>query len=112
MENLRRLHAEGARIRLRCPIVPGYNDRPDHFAAIASLARGLARIEGVELMPYHRLGEGKLERLGLASDGRACAPAPDRALVEAWLRELAALGTPLINDPAPRPGREQSDCSS
>ena len=112
LENLRRLHADGARIRLRCPIVPGYNDRPDHFAAIASLARELAGIEGVELMPYHRLGEGKLDRLGLASDGRVCAPAPDRTLTEAWLRELAALGTPLINGAAPPLRREQSDCSS
>ena len=34
-DNLRRLHADGAAIRLRCPIIPGYNDRPDHFEGIA-----------------------------------------------------------------------------
>ncbi|MFB3879851.1 MAG: glycyl-radical enzyme activating protein [Armatimonadota bacterium] len=93
--NLRRLHAQGARIRLRCPIVPGYNDRSDHFRSVAALARELAGADGVEVMPYHRLGEGKLERLGATGEGRVRSAAPERALVEEWLRELAALGAPL-----------------
>ena len=31
LENLWRLHEAGARVQLQCPIVPGFNDREDHF---------------------------------------------------------------------------------
>jgi len=54
-------------------------------------------------MPYHRLGEGKLERLGLSPDGRARAETPSRQLVESWLDALTALGVPLINERAAPP---------
>ncbi len=69
--NLQELHDAGSRIRLRCPIIPGFNDRPDHLEGIAALALSLPRLEGVELLPYHRLGEGKLRRFGI-SPGRGC----------------------------------------
>jgi pyruvate formate lyase activating enzyme len=98
MENLTRLHARGATVRLRCPIVPGYNDRPDHFEAVAELVRGMPNLEGVELMPYHRLGEGKLERLGLPSDGRAKSESPGKSTVREWYRRLEELGAPVVHD--------------
>ncbi|MFW6189114.1 MAG: glycyl-radical enzyme activating protein [Planctomycetota bacterium] len=92
LENLRRLDAEGVPIVLRCPLVPGLNDRREHFEGIARLARELDAVEGVDLMPYHRLGEGKMERFGVEAEGRACAEAPEDERVEEWKDILRELG--------------------
>ena len=96
IENLRRLHERGARTRVRLPIIPGYNDREDHLAAVAALCRSLPRLEGVEVMPYHRLGTSKVARLGLDPDEREKSAAPDTATVAAWNATLERLGVRMI----------------
>lgn len=64
IKNLEQLSDHGARIILRCPIIPGCNDTDAHFDAIAALAARLPGIEGVHLEPYHPLGISKNEQLG------------------------------------------------
>ncbi len=97
LQNLRALHAAGANIQLQCPIVPGFNDREDHFAGIAALARSLPRLQGVRLLPYHPLGKSKLERFGL----RAAVNLPDEPLqrtqLAAWTRWLREKGVRVLN---------------
>ncbi len=97
LSNLRRLHDAGTRIVLRCPIVPGCNDREDHFAALAALCRELPRIEGVEVMPYHRLGESKHARLDAQARPWSTAP-PTPQTVQEWLQRLRELGAPVVNE--------------
>ena len=58
------LDRTGAKTILRCPIIPGLNDRNEHFHAIAALANQLQNIQSINILPYHPLGEGKLKRLG------------------------------------------------
>jgi pyruvate formate lyase activating enzyme len=94
--NLRRLHQAGAGIRLRCPIIPGVNDREEHFGGIAELARALPGIQGVELIAYHALGEGKLRRFGLGEAGRIVAEPPDRETVRRWEERLGESGVRVI----------------
>ena len=91
---LRGLHAEGCAIVLRCPIIPGLNDREDHFDGIARLWRELPGLAGVEIMAYHRLGDSKLERLGLTRDGRLPAGTPAPETVAAWKAALRRRGVP------------------
>ena len=64
LRNLRMLSGEGQRIILRCPLIPGKNDRREHALAIASLADALQGILSIELEPYHPLGVSKSLRLG------------------------------------------------
>lgn len=92
LRNLRALHAAGAAIQLRLPIVPGCNDRPEHLRAVAALARELTKLRGVEIMPYHRLGESKVDRMGLTGRARAKAAPPPPAEVERWVALLKAEG--------------------
>jgi pyruvate formate lyase activating enzyme len=80
----------------RLPIVPGLNDRPDHFAGIAALVRSLPRLVGVEIMPYHRLGSGKQQRLGLA-EPLPNTPAPSPATVAGWAVSLRELGVTVVS---------------
>jgi pyruvate formate lyase activating enzyme len=65
MENLRKLYMAHATILLRCPVVKGLNDREDHFKNLAALSRELPDLMGVEILPYHKLGSSKTERMGL-----------------------------------------------
>lgn len=94
LDNLRRLHAAGKPIMLRCPIIPGCNDREDHFEGIARLWQELPGLAGIEIMPYHRLGEGKLDRLGKANDARLKTAPPEPDTVESWKHLLRERGVP------------------
>jgi pyruvate formate lyase activating enzyme len=64
LENLSALARSGARIWLRMPIVPAVNDGVLDMAGAAALARSLAGVERVCLLPYHAMGVDKALRLG------------------------------------------------
>ena len=64
LENLDRLYRLGAKLLLRCPIIPGINDTDDHIGGIARLTEKYPQILGVEIMPYHDMGKGKWKELG------------------------------------------------
>jgi pyruvate formate lyase activating enzyme len=64
LANLEDLDRARARVILRCPIIPGYNDRPEHLLAIGALAERLDCIERVDIEPYHPLGKSKSDSLG------------------------------------------------
>lgn len=49
---------------LRQVIVPGYTDAPEQIQALLQLAEG-AKVERIELLPYHTLGVSKWEELGI-----------------------------------------------
>lgn len=91
-ENLRKLHHAGAAIMLRCPIVPGLNDLSIHFEGIAALANEMPNLLGVEIMPYHRLGEDKVARFGLDAHDRVASETPPKELIDDWLTKLRDLG--------------------
>ncbi|MCQ2385395.1 MAG: glycyl-radical enzyme activating protein [Clostridia bacterium] len=64
---LNQLHAidkAGKNILLRVPVIPGYNDRAEHFSALSELYRSLSHAVGIEVMPYHKLGAYKYQELG------------------------------------------------
>ena len=97
MRNLRRLDAAGARIQLQCPIVPGFNDRDDHREGIRALARSLPGLTGVQLLPYHPLGKGKLARFGLPAPAELPDKPLDPAVISAWAQWLRGEGVQVVN---------------
>jgi len=66
LENLRRLDATGARIWIRCPLVPGLNDSDSDLAALRAFTGGLRSMEKLEICPYHPIGLEKCAKFGLA----------------------------------------------
>ncbi len=64
IENLKTLDGLNCNIVLRCPIIPGFNDRKDHYEQIAFLASSLKNLTAVEIMPYHSLGNSKYNSIG------------------------------------------------
>ena len=110
LENLRALHDRGAAVRLRLPIIPGCNDRADHFEAAAELANSLPNLEGVEIMPYHRLGVGKLGRLGMNPEDLLDCESPPRETIAKWIGLLTERGVELVNE-AERPDDRRRDAA-
>lgn len=62
LENLKRLVAEGHNVKVRMPLVPGYNSDSDNLARTARLVASL-KLSTITLLPYHSLGESKLPKL-------------------------------------------------
>jgi len=101
LKNLHALHDVGAKIQLQCPIVPGFNDREDHFAGIAALARSLPNLAGVKLLPYHPLGKSKLERFGLRPGVNLPNEPLHPARLERGIERLRECGVRVLNTSSP-----------
>jgi pyruvate formate lyase activating enzyme len=95
LANLKRLHDTGGRILLRCPMIPEFNARKEHLDGIVRTAAALPRLEGVELLPYHRLGRSKLQRFGFHAQMPESVKSPDAATVRGWNAYLAKQGVKL-----------------
>lgn len=64
-ENFKALYSAEKSIILRCPIVPGINDDDGHLRFVAGIKKKYPRLVGVEILPYHDLGKGKAESIGV-----------------------------------------------
>jgi len=66
LENLKRLSPrDDIEVIVRVPIIPGLNDSEDNINnTIRFVASLRGNIKGMELLPYHKFGENKYERLG------------------------------------------------
>jgi pyruvate formate lyase activating enzyme len=65
LNNLKMISNSNKKVILRCPIIPGLNDRIDHFKGIAMLANCYDAVQRIDLEPYHPLGAKKCEWLGM-----------------------------------------------
>jgi pyruvate formate lyase activating enzyme len=63
-KNLFYLDSIGAKIILRCPIIPDVNFTENHFNKIANLASELKNVVAIHIEPYHPLGIHKSIKLG------------------------------------------------
>jgi len=61
----RRLADRGTAVWVRFVLVPGLTDEPANVAAVATFAAGLGNVARVDVLPFHRLGAAKYQRLGL-----------------------------------------------
>ena len=66
LENYCRLLAAGARIWVRIPVIPGFNDTPEELEKLRFMLAQY-RPEKVELLPYHSLGSSKHRAAGYGS---------------------------------------------
>ena len=65
LETLDCLAKHGADILLRCPMIPGVNDTPEHLQAIADLQHKYPEsIKAIDILTWHTMGQVKYTRLG------------------------------------------------
>lgn len=62
--NLLQLSRAGHQVILRVPVIPGVNDDGANMRQIARFAATLPSLRRVDLLPYHRIGRDKYQRLG------------------------------------------------
>ena len=63
LKNFRRLTEVHRNVTARIPVIPGCNDEEENIRKTAAFAAECGAA-GLELLPYHRLGEGKYAQLG------------------------------------------------
>ncbi len=74
LQNLRALSQVHGQIWIRVPVVPGVNDSKDDLQAIAHFVSRLSGIRQVNLLPYHRIGLAKFQRVGREAKLETTAP--------------------------------------
>lgn len=95
LENLRRLNAASARCIVRIPIIPGINDDEKNLVASGNFLAGLSNIQGVELMGYHDIAQGKYEALGRKYALTETKP-PTEAAMQHAAEVLRSAGLPVV----------------
>ena len=90
LENLRALTSDGASVCVRVPVIRDHNDNELAALELGYFLLSLENVPAVEMLPYHRLGEGKYESLGLRNGVRLEPPA--RSAVEALAELVRDLG--------------------
>lgn len=63
LENARKIVEQGKPIRIRLPLIPGFNDSEENIGQTASFLRTLG-VNEIDLLPYHQFGKNKYVRLG------------------------------------------------
>lgn len=82
LENLKRLDADGARILVRIPLIPGVNDADVNIRETADFVLGLESVKDVSLLPYHAIAEQKYERLQKGSQFQKAEKLSDERVAE------------------------------
>ncbi len=62
--NLLNLISGGYNVRVRIPLIPKFNDSPQYSQRMCEVLKSVGATR-VDLLPFHRLGSGKYEALGL-----------------------------------------------
>ena len=79
LENLKRIADSRTPLRIRIPLIAGITDGDDNIAEIIRFAVTLKAIQGVDLLPFHRIGSEKYRRLGMTDNtSETQPPVPER----------------------------------
>jgi pyruvate formate lyase activating enzyme len=81
LANLEKLDELDIPIEIRMPMIPGMNDSEDNLSAASQFLSEMKNVERIKLLPYHRLGEGKYERLDMEYKLKDIEP-PDTSRME------------------------------
>lgn len=64
LENAKKIASSGKNMIVRVPVIPKHNDDEENIRATMNFTISLKTVKEIHLLPYHRLGKGKYNRLG------------------------------------------------
>ncbi len=101
LENLRWVATQSPpSLTVRIPLIPGVNDDRENLLATAEFLAGLSAVPAVDLLPYHRLGVDKYERMGREYELSDTHPPPtDRLEVAVRILEDSGLSVTVRGEP-------------
>ncbi len=91
LENLDLAYKHGTPIILRCIIVPGINDTDVHFKGICDLNEKYPDLQGIEILPYHTMGNSKRTSIGIDETLTHLNTVPPET-AEKWIAQLKKMG--------------------
>jgi pyruvate formate lyase activating enzyme len=67
LENYLLLLESGKDIMVRVPVIPGYNDDPDHLEGLKQFitATKTSSLKKISILPYHKIGSSKYKRFNI-----------------------------------------------
>ena len=95
LENAKKIALDKGKLQIRIPIIPGVNSPEEEMIEKGQFCAGLDKaVSVVQLLPYHKLGSVKYERLQKTNPMPMCDP-PDEELMERCVKILEGLGLPV-----------------
>jgi pyruvate formate lyase activating enzyme len=95
LDNALKIADKGGRFWIRIPVIPRLNDSEEHFTLYRDfLLRIRDAIDIVQLLPYHKMGISKHDRL-LKHEKIFVASPPSDELMDSRKRQLEAAGLPV-----------------
>ena len=91
LENLDIAYHHGVSIILRCPVIPGINDNDQHFKGIGALNEKYPNLKGIEILPYHTMGNNKRTSIGVEETLTHLKTVPPE-VSGLWIQKLKELG--------------------
>jgi len=91
LENLDLAYIHGTPIILRCIIVPGINDTEAHFKGICDLHKKYPDLKGIEILPYHTMGNSKRTSIGIDETLTHLNTVPPETASQ-WIEKLKEMG--------------------
>ena len=91
LRNLEWLAGNEATVIVRFPLLPGVNDDSDNLNEMGAFISSLSHVFAVDILPYHRIGIDKYERLGRRHPMPELEPPSDEHVYEA-AAQLAGFG--------------------
>jgi len=95
LNNLTELSIAGAEIIVRVPVIPGVNDEVVEMEKIINFIKNNTNISQVELLPFHRYGEGKYRSLGMEYTAMDCKP-PEKKTIDRLAELIANTGIGVL----------------
>ncbi len=96
LENISRLNALKVPVVVRIPVIAGVNSDIDNIRKTAQFVKAKLDTPRIELLPYHSLGDGKYEALGLQKPSRSF-KAPDREHMQELYRAIRDEGVEAVS---------------
>lgn len=90
LKTLEFLNEKGAKIILRCPLIPEFNTGIEHLTAIGGLAGRLKNVLQVNVEPYHPLGVSKCMRIGKAMPLPENIGFPKEDEISKWIKTISS----------------------
>jgi glycyl-radical enzyme activating protein len=91
LENLDLAYKHGTPIILRCIIVPGINDTEAHFKGICDFNEKYPDLQGIEILPYHTMGNSKRTSIGIDETLTHLNTVPPETASQ-WIEKLKEMG--------------------
>lgn len=96
LENARKIAAAGGKLQIRIPIIPLFNDSEKAFADAGQFLLELGpAVEVVQLLPYHKLGVVKWNRLQRNNPIFVAEPHPEE-LIQERKKQLEDMGLKVV----------------